>query len=50
MKLRQIIREYFSFSKGERIGIMILIVLMTAILIADRLIFYFEALRLPKER
>ncbi|MGV8138371.1 MAG: helix-hairpin-helix domain-containing protein [Mangrovibacterium sp.] len=42
MKLRQIIREYFSFSKGERIGIMILIVLMTAILIADRLIFYFE--------
>ncbi len=42
MKLRQIIREYFSFSKGERVGIMILIVLMTIILIADRLIFYFE--------
>lgn len=42
MKLRQIIREYFTFSKGERVGLMILIVLMTMILIADRLIFYFE--------
>jgi DNA uptake protein ComE-like DNA-binding protein len=42
MKLRQIIREYFSFSKGERVGLMILIVLMIIILIADRLIFYFE--------
>lgn len=42
MRLRQIIREYFSFSKGERVGITILIVLMIVILIADRLIFYFE--------
>jgi len=42
MKFRQIIREYFSFSKGERVGIAILIMLMTIILIADRLIFYFE--------
>ncbi len=42
MKLRRIIREYFTFSKGERIGLTILIVLMIILLIADRLIFYFE--------
>ncbi len=42
MRLRQIIREYFTFSKGERVGLTILIVLMLIILIADRLVFYFE--------
>lgn len=42
MRLRRIIREYFTFSKGERIGLTILIVLMIILLIADRLIFYFE--------
>jgi competence ComEA-like helix-hairpin-helix protein len=42
MRLRQIIREYFLFSKGERTGLTILIILMIIILIADRLIFYFE--------
>jgi competence ComEA-like helix-hairpin-helix protein len=42
MRFRQIIREYFSFSKGERVGLMILIIVMIVILIADRLIFYFE--------
>jgi competence protein ComEA len=42
MRFRQIIREYFSFSRGERVGLTILIILMIVILIADRLIFYFE--------
>lgn len=42
MNLRQVIREYFSFSKGERVGLTVLMVLIMIILIADRLIFYFE--------
>lgn len=42
MRFRQIIREYFSFSKSERTGLTVLIVLMIVLLIADRLVFYFE--------
>ncbi|MEL7587026.1 MAG: helix-hairpin-helix domain-containing protein [Prolixibacteraceae bacterium] len=42
VKFRQIIRDYFSFSRGERVGLTILIVLMILVSVADRLIFYFE--------
>jgi len=42
MRFRQIIREYFSFSKSERTGLTILIVLMVILLITDRLVFYLE--------
>lgn len=42
MRFQQIIREYFSFTKNERIGLIILVVLIGLILAANHLIFYFE--------
>lgn len=42
MRFSRIVKEYFSFSKGERVGITILIMLIVIVMIADRLIFYFE--------
>ncbi|MGQ7870011.1 helix-hairpin-helix domain-containing protein [Sunxiuqinia sp. sy24] len=42
MRFQQIIREYFSFTKNERIGLVILLVLIGLILAANQLIFYFE--------
>lgn len=42
MKFQQIIREYFSFTKNERIGLIVLVVLVGLILAANHLIFYFE--------
>ena len=42
MRLPQIIREYFSFSRDERAGLLVLLVLIFIFLLANRLIFYFE--------
>ena len=42
MKLRQIIREYFSFTRGERIGLVFLIVLIILVMLVNQFIFYFE--------
>jgi len=42
MKLPQIIREYFSFSRDERAGILVLLVFIFIFFLANRLIFYFE--------
>ncbi|WP_299579156.1 helix-hairpin-helix domain-containing protein [uncultured Sunxiuqinia sp.] len=42
MRFQQIIREYFSFTKNERIGLVVLVVLIGLILVANHLIFYFE--------
>ncbi|WP_163717471.1 helix-hairpin-helix domain-containing protein [Mangrovibacterium lignilyticum] len=42
MKLRQIIQEYFSFTRGERIGLIVLIVLILLLLVVNKVFFYFE--------
>lgn len=42
MKFKQIIRDYFSFTKNERIGLIVLIVLIILFFAANQLIFYFE--------
>lgn len=42
MKLRPIIRDYFSFTKNERIGLIILLSLIIIVLLANHFIYYFE--------
>lgn len=42
MNFRQIVRDYFTFSRGERKGIIILLVLIFLLAIANKFIFYFE--------
>lgn len=42
MKLRRTIQEYFSFSKGERIGLIVLIIIVCFLLLVNRIVFYFE--------
>ncbi len=42
MKLRQILRSYFVFTKGERVGVMVLLVLIVLTILANQLIYYFE--------
>ena len=42
MKLRQIIRDYFTFTKNERVGLAILLVLIIIVLLANKFIYYFE--------
>jgi len=42
MKLRRIIKEYFSFNRGERLGVIVLIILIVIVFVAKQLIFYFE--------
>jgi len=42
MKLRKIIREYFTFTKGERTGLVVLLIIVCFLLIANRIFFYFE--------
>lgn len=42
MKLQRIIRDYFTFTRNERVGLIILLVLIVLILIANQLVFYFE--------
>lgn len=41
MKLRQIIRDYFTFTRNERIGLIILLVLILIAFAANQLVFYF---------
>ncbi len=41
-KLRNIIRDYFTFTRNERIGLYILIGIIVVLLVVNRLIFYFE--------
>ena len=43
MKLRQIIRDYFTFTKNERIGLVILLTLIVIALFATKFIYYFES-------
>jgi DNA uptake protein ComE-like DNA-binding protein len=42
MNFRQIIRDYFTFSRGERKGIIILLILIFFLAVTNKLIFYFE--------
>lgn len=42
MNFRQIIRDYFTFSRSERRGITILLILIFLLAIANKTIFYFE--------
>lgn len=42
MKFQQIIREYFTFTKNERIGLIILLVLILILMGVNHFIFYFE--------
>ena len=42
MKLHQIIRDYFTFSRNERRGITILLFLIFVLALANRFFFYFE--------
>lgn len=42
MNLRQIVQDYFTFSRNERKGITILLVLVFLLAIANKLFFYFE--------
>lgn len=42
MNFKQLIRDYFTFSRNERKGITILIILIFLLAIANKVIFYFE--------
>ena len=42
MKLRRIIKDYFSFNRGERSGVIVLIILIVIVFVAKQLVFYFE--------
>ncbi|MGE5393369.1 MAG: helix-hairpin-helix domain-containing protein [Candidatus Saccharibacteria bacterium] len=42
MNFRQIVQDYFTFSRNERKGITILLVLIFLLALANKIIFYFE--------
>lgn len=42
MNLKQIIQDYFTFSRNERKGITILLVIIFLLAVANKVIFYFE--------
>lgn len=42
MNFRQIIRDYFTFSRNERKGIVVLLILIFLLAVANKVIFYFE--------
>ena len=42
MNFRQIVQDYFTFSRNERKGIIILLVIFFLLVIANKVIFYFE--------
>lgn len=42
MNFRQIVQDYFTFSRNERKGLTILLVLIFLLAIANKIIFYFE--------
>ncbi len=50
MKLRQIIRDYFSFDSGERTGLIVLIFIICFLMLLNRFIFYFEEPTLADEQ
>jgi len=43
MKFNQLIRDYLTFSRNERKGIIVLLVLIFMFTVANRVLFYFEA-------
>ncbi|MGE4585814.1 MAG: helix-hairpin-helix domain-containing protein [Mangrovibacterium sp.] len=49
MRLKSFIRDYFSFTRGERIGIGLLLGLMLILLVAGRMVCYFEQTNVPGE-
>lgn len=42
MNFRQIIQDYFTFSRNERKGIVVLLILIFLLAVANKIIFYFE--------
>ncbi|MHA7112099.1 helix-hairpin-helix domain-containing protein [Sunxiuqinia elliptica] len=42
MRFRNVIREYFTFTRNERLGIIVLLVLIGLGIAANQLVFYFE--------
>jgi competence protein ComEA len=42
MKFKQLIQDYFTFSRNERKGIIVLVVLIFLLAVTNKLIFYFE--------
>lgn len=42
MKLHQVLKDYFSFTRGERIGLTVLLILIVLVMVANQVIFYFE--------
>jgi len=42
MNFKQLIQDYFTFSRNERKGIIVLIILIFLLAVANKLIFYFE--------
>ena len=42
MNFKQLIQDYFTFSRNERKGIIVLVVLIFLLAIANKAIFYFE--------
>ena len=42
MRLSHIIRDYFTFSRNERIGLVVLIFLIIILMVFNQIIFYFE--------
>ncbi|PTN07616.1 helix-hairpin-helix domain-containing protein [Mangrovibacterium marinum] len=42
MELRRAIKEYFSFTRGERLGIIVLIVLISIVVAVKQMLFCFE--------
>jgi competence ComEA-like helix-hairpin-helix protein len=42
MNFKQLIRDYFTFSRNERKGIVVLLILIFLLAVANKVIFYFE--------
>ena len=42
MNFKQLIQDYFTFSRNERKGIVVLLILIFLLAVANKLIFYFE--------
>src|SRR5665648_183808 len=42
MNFKQLIQDYFNFSRNERKGITVLLILIFLLAIANKIIFYFE--------
>lgn len=42
MNFRQIVRDYFTFSRNERKGIVVLLILIFILAVGNKMIFYFE--------